>query len=208
MLLIVLFFTNVLAYEFNSPWQPYGNNIKIINSNNLEADGQNYNFNYQNNFPEDNNQLRPGNNPGDYNQNQNHQSVVNENVEVTNPLIIPVFKHIGVPYQHRFEIQVPHAMPVGVPQPYPVHVPVPQAVAYPVIKTIIVPVEKKIPFEVERIVPVPVEKPVPIAVEKPIPVPVEQPYPIHIPIYKNVYHRKVKGRSSRSSRSRNRTYKG
>ncbi|XP_053593938.1 cell division protein ZipA [Microplitis demolitor] len=220
MLLIIFLVTNVLAHELdNLQWQHHGNYLRNIESNNLAEDPrQNFNYDHNNNGNnfyggqvnnEFNDQSPRQSNPGNWNFNHNYQSqgpvTVNEHVEITKPLALPVFKYIGVPYQQPVEIPVPHTVAVRVPQPYPVHVPVMQPVGYPVMKTIFVPVEKKVPYEVERIVPVPVEQPVPIAIEKPIPVPVEAPYPIHIPIYKNIYHRKIKGRSSRG---RERRYKG
>ncbi|XP_018051077.1 PREDICTED: zinc finger protein 512B-like [Atta colombica] len=115
---------------------------------------------------------------------------INEHVEITKPVPIPVIKNIGIPVPQHVSIPVPHPMAVGVAQPYPVHVPVIQHIPVPVVKTIAIPVEKKVPYPVEKIIPVPVEKPVPITIEKHVPVPVEKLYPIHIPIYKHVFHRR------------------
>ncbi|KAG5314060.1 Z512B protein, partial [Acromyrmex insinuator] len=115
---------------------------------------------------------------------------INEHVEITKPVPVPVIKNIGIPVPQHVSIPIPHPMAVGVAQPYPVHVPVIQHIPVPVVKTIAIPVEKKVPYPVEKIIPVPVEKPVPITIEKHVPVPVEKLYPIHIPIYKHVFHRR------------------
>lgn len=64
------------------------------------------------------------------------------------------------------QIEVPRPVIVPVPQPYPVKVPIPKPIAVPVVREITVPIEKPVPYPVFKKVPYPIEKPVPVPVEK------------------------------------------
>ncbi|XP_023245474.1 homeotic protein proboscipedia-like [Copidosoma floridanum] len=119
---------------------------------------------------------------------------VSKHVQVSNPVVVPVYKKIGVPVFHPVRIPVFRPVTVGVPQPYPILVPMIHPVPYEVIKTIVKTVEKKVPTPIEKIIPVASEKPVPFEVIKHVPMFYEQKIPIKIPVYKTIHHKIIDSR--------------
>lgn len=124
---------------------------------------------------------------------------ISQHVEITRPVVVPVYKKFPYPVSKRFPVAIPHPVlgklaklesfelessrklfPVPYPAPYPVNVDVSQPVAVPVIRTIRIPIEREVMYPVERYVPVTIEKPVQYQVEKHYPVYVPKPYPVKV----------------------------
>lgn len=112
---------------------------------------------------------------------------ISQHVEVTKPVVVPVYKKFPYPVSKKFPVAIPHPVLVPVPAYYPVNVQVSQPIATPVIREIRVPIEREVLYPVERKVPVIVDKPVQYHVEKHFPVYVPKPYPVKVRYFHSIY---------------------
>lgn len=108
------------------------------------------------------------------------ETPISQHVEVTKPVVVPVYKKFPYVVSKKFPVAIPHPVLVPVPAYYPVNVEVSQPIATPVIREIRIPIEKEVLYPVEKKVPVIVDKPVQYQVEKHYPVYVPKPYPVKV----------------------------
>lgn len=108
------------------------------------------------------------------------ETPISQHVEVTKPIVVPVYKKFPYAVSKKFPVAIPHPVLVPVPAYYPVNVHISQPVATPVIREIRVPIEREVLYPVEKKVPVVVDKPVQYQVEKHYPVYVPKPYPVRV----------------------------
>jgi hypothetical protein len=109
---------------------------------------------------------------------------LSQHIEVTKPIVVPVYKSFPYPVSKKFPVAIPHPVLVPYPSPYAVHVEISTPEAHPVIREVIVPIEKKVLYPVEKAVPVEVAKPVEYKVEKLYPVYVPKHVPVKVKFYK------------------------
>ncbi|KAG5683606.1 hypothetical protein PVAND_012879 [Polypedilum vanderplanki] len=122
----------------------------------------------------------------------NEEVPISQHIEVTRPVIVPVYKKFPYAVPKHIPVAIPHPVLVPVPQPFPVNVLVSEPVAVPVIREIKVPVEKEVMYPVPKNVPVQIEKPMKVHIEKHYPVYVPRPYPVKIPVVKTLIHKAPK----------------
>lgn len=108
------------------------------------------------------------------------ETPISQHVEVTKPIVVPIYKKFPYAVSKRFPVAIPHPVLVPVPAYYPVNVEVSQPYAFPVIKEVRIPIEREVMYAVEKHVPVIIEKPVKYNVEKHYPVYVPKPYPVKV----------------------------
>lgn len=111
---------------------------------------------------------------------------LSQHIEVTKPIVVPVYKSFPYPVSKKFPVAIPHPVLVPYPSPYAVHVEISTPEAHPVIREVIIPIEKKVLYPVEKAVPVEVAKPVEYKVEKLFPVYVPKHVPVKVRICSNL----------------------
>lgn len=108
------------------------------------------------------------------------ETPISQHIEITNPVLIPIYKKLPYAVSKPFPVAIPHPVLVPIPAYYPVNVQISQPIATPVLRELRVPVEKEVLYPVHKYIPMIVHKHVKYRVEKHLPVYVSKPYPVKV----------------------------